>query len=306
MVPFAASWVVAAIAASSPADTGTPIIILLPAESQTASVAAAYLQNELELVLQLETASLDEPRALLARARSKWPSALIVLLHPDRNETWMSRPHEAEPVVRRLNHPPGSSAYPLAIAAAELVRNATAPKPLPPKPELELAFSVGLGISGSPGVERTLAQPVFGLELRLGTHGLWSSVGLRVRGPSSSNTDVGGNIFVDYSRTDLALQLGFGPELDRWHLALLVEAGLSVVSVDAQRGAELLGSNRRLPFWLGLGAQIRRPLFSGLGAVVCVELIRVLSPADFRGGPDIVFSEGDWRLQSQAALEWVL
>jgi hypothetical protein len=296
--------------------TSEPVVILIPPESVTASIAASHLRDELEVSSRVEPALDLDLEAVVSRARQVWPDSVVIVLDPKKNETWLLRPGEDKLVVRSLEKRSDVSPYALAVAAAELVRISLTERHRPPEeapvaaPEppaardLEIALSVGFGLAASPGFEGALAEPVLGLDLRLGSAGFWSSIGVRARGPSSASA-AKGEAIVDYDRTDLSLRIAFGPEHDPWIFTALLEVGASITNATAVRGSDLLGEASRVPFWVGGGVDLEYKISSLFRAASGIEIVRVLSPADYLGSGEAVFSEGAWRVQASLGARWI-
>ena len=79
MACYARLGVVLFWAALLSAQNHPAIVILIPTESVTASVAAGHLVRELDTRSRVESTSTLDPKELIDRARMAWPESVILV-----------------------------------------------------------------------------------------------------------------------------------------------------------------------------------------------------------------------------------
>ncbi|MBI2376178.1 MAG: hypothetical protein HYV07_19450 [Deltaproteobacteria bacterium] len=283
------------------------IVVVIPAESRTASAAATHLVAEIGRETEVVTASSLDPEVLAAQARL-WPDAVVLVLDPSANQAWVVR-EDAPLLLRKLPERSDGSAFALAVAAAELARLAAAeagPRPL----EFGLAASVGFGVVGSPGFEPILAAPVLSVDVELRGDNAYGLAGIRWRGPQGTDLAVpgrsdrtagslrsprlGDSPRVEYSRSELSLRAGAGLTLAHVDLAAFVDAGVSLSRARGADEAGIRGEATRAPAFAGFGVEAHFPIAGPLRVAVGLDASRLMSPADYVGG-SIVLAEGPLR-----------
>jgi hypothetical protein len=156
----------------------------------------------------------------------------------------------------------------------------------------------------------SLARPALGAELQFARRRpWWFALGARAALPATHTKQLAaaraGVERVEYSSTDLALQLSAGHGVGGGALIGTVSGGLSLDAVEARSAAgKLAGDDDRVVGFVGLGLALRYPLAWGLAVSLGADAELALQHLRYRVGGEPVLEEGLVRVASHIGLAW--
>jgi hypothetical protein len=275
--------VVALLFGTTPALGASSGAVAIVTASPASNAAARYLATQIDLPTdRRESKNARRLDKLLPEARASWPEDLVVVVDAEQATVSVLRPSDGTISSRALDESATRAPYALALAAVELleiVRNAPPahgpPTHAPPR-SLVLRLSADFGLIQSVGTSGNLGllEPTVGVDVAFTRPGspVWLLTGIHATGLVPSEHDLSLVLPAgpsrgrdDYNRDELSARFGIGHRQGPSAVLGWADTGIAFIHVHAGDSAGTFTSDdRRAAIWLGLGAELRYTVVSGL------------------------------------------
>jgi hypothetical protein len=262
--------VVALLFGTTPALGASSGAVAIVTASPASNAAARYLATQIDLPTdRRESKNARRLDKLLPEARASWPEDLVVVVDAEQATVSVLRPSDGTISSRALD----------AVELLEIVRNAPPahgpPTHAPPR-SLVLRLSADFGLIQSVGTSGNLGllEPTVGVDVAFTRPGspVWLLTGIHATGLVPSEHDLSlvlpagpSRGRVDYNRDELSARFGIGHRQGPSAVLGWADTGIAFIHVHAGDSAGTFTSDdRRAAIWLGLGAELRYTVVSGL------------------------------------------